>query len=78
MSNTQWVKADVAGEQIKHIPITTGLLRGTHTLWSRIMDGEQIYTIRPDGETPGPNDGGYRSAKTALKVKGMLTGIDAR
>ena len=65
MTNTVWHKTDISAETAKY-------LRGTHTLWSRIADGEHIFTVRPNGEVPGPNDGGYASIAAALTVKGML------
>ena len=48
------------------------LLRGTHYAWSRLFDGEHVFTVRPRGETPAPTDGGYRSLDAALRVKGMI------
>jgi hypothetical protein len=44
----------------------------THRIWSRLLDGEHIFTVLPDGKEPGPNDGGYRSIDAALRQKGML------
>jgi hypothetical protein len=64
MTNTQWHRTEVSTE-------TSRFLRGTHTLWSRIMDGEHIFTVRPNGEVPNYGDGGYFSIASALKVKGM-------
>lgn len=47
-------------------------LRGTHSLFSRLLDGERIFTIRPNGESPKEADGGYYGIYSALKAKGML------
>jgi hypothetical protein len=47
-------------------------LRGTHSLWSRLMDGEHIFTVMRNGVTPRDGDGGYRSIDAALRQKGML------
>jgi hypothetical protein len=65
-TTTQW-------EQMQPIWETAKYLRGTHKLWSRLFDGEHIFTVRPIGEQPGDNDGGYRSIDAALKVKGLLS-----
>jgi len=66
MTNTQWEKVNGLSAE------TEQYLRGrTHSLWSCIRDNEHIFTVRPNGETPGANDGGYRSINAALKVKGM-------
>mgnify|MGYP003510442262 CR=1 FL=1 len=48
-------------------------LKGTHILWSRIMDGDHIFTVRPVGETPGDADGGSYSIASAFKSKGMMS-----
>lgn len=45
--------------------------RGTHRIWTRICDGDPIFTVRPIDETPMPGDGGYASIESALAVKGM-------
>jgi hypothetical protein len=37
------------------------------------MDSEHIFTVRPNGETPGSDDGGYYSIASALKTKGMMS-----
>lgn len=64
-ASTQWEQMPVSSDTSKY-------LRGTHKLWSRLADGEHIFTVRPINETPGPNDGGYMSIAAALKVKGMF------
>jgi hypothetical protein len=65
MATTQWETMLVSAE-------TAAYLRGTHKLWSRLFDGEHIFTCLPNDVTPGANDGGYMSIHAALKVKGML------
>jgi hypothetical protein len=64
-TNTQWERVSVSEDTMLR-------LRNTHYVWSRILDGERIYTVRPIGETPGENDGGYLTIHGALYVKGML------
>lgn len=49
-----------------------GRFNETHTLWSRLMNGEHIFTALRKGTTPAPDDGGYRSIDAALRQKGML------
>lgn len=66
------MKTTTPWEQMQVSPDTGKYLRGTHKLWSRLLDGEHIFTVRPNGEIPGENDGGYRSINAALKVKGMM------
>lgn len=65
------VGASTPWEMMQPSAGTTKYLRGTHKLWSRLFDGEHVFTVRPAGETPGANDGGYMSIDAALKVKGM-------
>jgi hypothetical protein len=65
MTNTSWSEFKVTTETAKY-------MRGTHTLWSRIFDGEHVFTVRPIGETPSDNDGGYYTTNAALQVKGMI------
>lgn len=64
MTNTSWERVVISAETAKY-------LRGTHDLWSRIADGEHIFTVLPKGTEPGANDGGYYDIASALKVKGM-------
>lgn len=63
-TNTPWAKVETSMETKKY-------LRGTHEVWSRIADNEHIFTVRPIGETPGPNDGGYYDIAAALTAKGL-------
>lgn len=59
----------------KAIPTSDTLYRyvqASHRVWSRMADGEHIFTVRPINETPGSGDGGYASIAAALKVKGLL------
>lgn len=63
-ANTSWSKVEVSLETAK-------FLRGTHLLYSRIADGEHIFTASPLGKEPNQGDGGYRSIDSALKAKGM-------
>ena len=65
LTNTSWEKMEVSATTEKY-------LRGTHTLWSRILDGKHIFTVRLKGETPNDMDGGYFSIDSALIVKGMM------
>jgi hypothetical protein len=62
--STAWEKVFVCAETAKY-------LRGTHELWSRLLDGEHVFTVVLIGHQPGPNDGGYNSIASALAVKGM-------
>ena len=61
---TQWEKMQVSAETAVH-------LRGTHQLWSRLIEGDHCFTVLLIGKEPGPNDTGYASIKAALQVKGM-------
>lgn len=62
----QWEKVEASSDIQKY-------LRGTHTLWSRVVDGQYIFTVLPNGITPQPNDGGYYTISAALKTKGMAS-----
>jgi hypothetical protein len=46
-------------------------LRGTHSIFSRIFDGEHIFVVLPNGEEPSESGGGYYSIEAALSAKGM-------
>lgn len=63
---TQWEKMEVSADMALKLKD-----RG-YAIWSRLMDGEHIFTVRPVTEEPGTGDGGYRSVAAALKTKGLL------
>lgn len=63
-ASTPWEPMTLSAE-------TNTYLRGTHAAWSRIFEGAHIFTVRPKGEKPGNNDGGYVSISAALSAKGM-------
>lgn len=63
-TNTRWERIETSEGMLR-------FLRGTHSLFSRLADGEHIFTILPVGQTPGEHDGGYRSIYAALKTKGL-------
>ncbi len=63
--STVWERMTVSAEVGKY-------LSDTHSIWSRLFDGEHVFTVLLNSKEPGPNDGGYRSIDAALKVKGML------
>lgn len=63
-TNTRWERMPVNADTARY-------LRGTHDVWSRMFDGERIFTVLLKGKEPGGNDGGYRSIAAALRVKGM-------
>lgn len=42
-----------------------------HSVWSRIADGQLIYVVMPNGQTPAPDAGGYFTIQAALKLKGL-------
>jgi hypothetical protein len=66
MTNTPWEQMVLSGE-------TAAYLRSTHKLWSRLFDGEHVFTVLPNGQKPGNDDGGYYTIAAALKAKGMMT-----
>lgn len=61
---TQWEKTDISSQTVTY-------LCGSHTLWSRLLDGEHIFTARPNGERPGESDGGYYTIAAALEKEGL-------
>lgn len=63
---TQWEKMEVSADMALKLKD-----RG-YAIWSRLMDGEHIFTVRSVAETPSEGDGGYRSISAALKTKGLL------
>ena len=65
-------RATTSWERMPVTEATYKPLRGTHSLWSRLLDGEQTFKVILNTQTPSGNDGGYRSIDAALKVKGML------
>jgi hypothetical protein len=52
-------------------PELFGYLRGTHSIWSRLKDGEHLFIVMLNGQEPQEDDGGYYSIAAALKTKGM-------
>jgi hypothetical protein len=65
-TSTAWERMPIENETMREY------LRGTHSIWSRIFDGDHIFTVLANGTEPGPNDGGYLGIDAALRVKGML------
>lgn len=61
---TQWGRMQPGREMSK-------FLRGTHSIYSRLLDGDHIFTVLPNGKTPSAGDGGYFDLYTAFKAKGM-------
>jgi hypothetical protein len=62
-ATTQWEKMSVS-------ETTTLFLRGTHTLWSRLMNGEHFFCVLPN-RIP-PVNGltlGYHSIADAFKAE---------
>lgn len=42
-----------------------------HKAWSRKIDGEEVFTILPNGETPKNADGGYLNLTDIMDLKGL-------
>ncbi len=63
--NTAWERLPVSAE-------TRRYLRNDYAIWSRLADGEHIFTVVADGRRPGENDGGYASIAAALRIKGLM------
>ena len=67
MTDTTWKAIGRAGNLL-------ALNRGaepTHTIWQAPTD-EPIYTVLPDGETPGDQTGGYYRLQSALGLRGLV------
>lgn len=64
-ATTLWEKMSVSS--------TTALfLRGTHTLWSRLMNGEHFFAVLPNGyDAVNGQTLGYHSIADAFKAEGL-------
>ena len=64
-ATTQWEKMPV-GEG------TARFLRGTHALWSRLMNGELFFAALPNGyDAVNGQTVGHHSIALALKAEGL-------
>ena len=62
-ATTLWEKMPVGAETAK-------FLRGTHTLWSRLMNGELFFAALPNGyDAVNGQTVGYHSIALALKAE---------
>jgi hypothetical protein len=63
--STPWHKMELGWESAKY-------LRESHTAYARLLDGEHIFVILPDGQFPSEGNGGYYSLAAAFKAKGLI------
>lgn len=64
-ATTQWEKMTVSYQ-------TALFLRGTHTLWSRLMNGEHFFAALPNGyDAVNGQTLGYHGIADALKAEGL-------
>lgn len=65
-ATTQW-------EKMSGLSMTTVLLlRGTYTLWSRLMNGEHFFAVLPNGyDAVNGQTLGYHGIADALKAEGL-------
>jgi len=64
-ATTQWEKASISFGTAKY-------LRGTFTMWSRLMNGEQFFTALPNSTEPvNSATVGYHGIADALKAAGL-------
>ena len=62
-ATTQWEKMPVSSG-------TAVFLRGTHVLWSRLMNGELFFAVLPKGyDAVNGQTVGYHSIALALKAE---------
>ncbi len=61
-ATTMWEKTDLSYDTAKY-------LRGTNTMWSRLMNGEHFFTVLPNGMMPvNGATVGYHGITDALKA----------
>jgi hypothetical protein len=66
-TTTRWEKMDASASTAKY------LCSGAYTLWSRLMNGEQFFTVLPrDAEPINGLTFGHHSIADALKAERLM------